>query len=95
LEYYHHVQEGLVSLFIQSKIITGKFKIDGKTQESSALALAGEAIPEVGCVLTTLATVMEVKNTQEIKRKLQKISELIRDDQKNIIAKYISAKLTI
>ena len=34
-------------------------------------------------------------NEKAIKTKLQKINQLIRDDQKNLIAKYIAAKLTI
>ena len=52
LEYYHQVQEGLCSIFIQSKIVDGKFKIDGSTDSTNALTIAGEILPEVGSVLT-------------------------------------------
>ena len=45
LEYYHHICEGLVCIFTQSKIITGKFEVDGSTNASKALELAGECIP--------------------------------------------------
>ena len=95
LEYYHSIQEGLVSIFIQSKIVDGKFKIDGATDCSTALAIAGEIIPEVGGVLTRIASVMEYANECVIKDKLSKISLLIRDDMKNLIAKYIASKLVI
>lgn len=70
LEYYHHVQEGLCSLFIQSKIVDGKFKVDGSTNTTTALQLAGELIPEVGGVMVTLGAVMEISNEKEIKTKL-------------------------
>jgi hypothetical protein len=95
LEYYHHLQEGLVSVFIQSKIVTGKYKIDCSTPLSSVLKLAGEAIPEVGGVLSGLGSALEFKNERDIKAKLLKINHLIRDDKKNLIAKYIAAKITI
>lgn len=35
--YHYELCEGLESLFIQSKVIPGKFKIDGATTASSAL----------------------------------------------------------
>lgn len=38
---------------------------------------------------------LELKNTREINDKLRKISSLVRDDQKNLVAKYIASKLTI
>lgn len=95
LEYYHYIQEGLCSIFIQAKIVDGKFKIDGATDCSTALSIAGEIIPEVGGVLTKIATVMEYANERVIKEKLSKISLLIRDDMKNLIAKYIASKLVI
>ena len=95
LEYYHHIQEGLCSLFIQSKIVDGKFKVDGSTNTTTALQLAGELIPEVGGVMVTLGAIMEIHNEKDIKVKLQRINQMIRDDQKNLIAKYIAAKLTI
>jgi hypothetical protein len=95
LEYYHYIQEGLCSIFIQAKIVDGKFKIDGASDCSTALAIAGEIIPEVGGVLTKIATVMEYANERVIKEKLSKISLLIRDDMKNLIAKYIASKLVI
>ena len=95
LEYYHFIQEGLCSIFIQAKIVDGKFKIDGATDCSTALSIAGEIIPEVGGVLTKIATVMEYANERVIKEKLSKISLLIRDDMKNLIAKYIASKLVI
>ena len=37
MEYYHHLQEGLCSLFIQSKISDGKYKISAGNKMSSAL----------------------------------------------------------
>ena len=95
LEYYHQVQEGLCSIFIQSKIVDGKFKIDGSTTKTNALTIAGEAIPEVGSVLTKIAAVLEYRNELAIKEKLQKISGLVRDDMKNLVAKYIASKLVI
>ena len=70
LEYYHYVQEGLCSIFIQAKIVDGKFKIDGASNCSTALTIAGEIIPEVGGVLTKIATVMEYANERVIKEKL-------------------------
>jgi uncharacterized membrane protein YgaE (UPF0421/DUF939 family) len=69
--------------------------IDGATPLSTALQLAGEAIPEVGGVLSGLGSVLVLKNEREIKAKFQKINQLIRDDQKNLIAKFIACKLTI
>ena len=95
LEYYHQVQEGLCSLFIQSKIVDGKFKIDGSNEVTNTLTIAGEIIPEVGSVLTQIAAVMEYKNELVIKEKLSKISVMIRDDMKNLVAKYIASKLVI
>lgn len=95
LEYYHYIQEGLCSIFIQAKIVDSKFKIDGASDASNALSLAGEIIPEVGGVLTKIAAVMEFRNEQVIKEKLTKMSLLIRDDMKNLIAKYIASKLVI
>lgn len=62
LEYYHYIQEGLCSIFIQAKIVDGKFKIDGASDASTALSIAGEIIPEVGGVLTKIAAVMEFRN---------------------------------
>jgi hypothetical protein len=69
--------------------------VDGQTKTTSALTLAGELIPEVGSILVSLSSAIELNNEREIKLKLQKINQLIRDDQKNLIAKYIAAKLTI
>ena len=31
LEYFHYLQEGLVSLFIRAKISDGEYKVDGET----------------------------------------------------------------
>lgn len=85
----------MCSLFIQSKIVDGKFKIDGSNEATNALTIAGEIIPEVGSVLTQIAQVMEYKNELVIKEKLSKISVMIRDDMKNLVAKYIASKLVI
>ena len=95
LEYYHHLCEGLVSLFIQSKVVTGRFKIDGSTPCSSAMQIAGESIPEVGGILSGIGSMLELKNERAITNKLCKINQLIRDDQKNLVAKYVASKLTI
>ena len=38
---------------------------------------------------------MEYKNELVIKEKLSKISVMIRDDMKNLVAKYIASKLVI
>ena len=38
---------------------------------------------------------MNFMNEREIRTKLSKISQLIKDDQKNLVAKYITSKLTI
>lgn len=95
LEYYHYINEGLCSLFIQSKVAGGRFKIEADTNVSSALKLAGEIIPEVGSILSHIGTALELKNEKEIKKKFHKISLLIRDDQRSLIAQYIATKLTI
>ena len=57
--------------------------------------MAGEIIPEVGGIIRGMGAALEWKNEKKIKEKLQKISQLIRDDQKNLIANYIASKLTI
>jgi len=36
-----------------------------------------------------------MNNEREIKERLKKVSQLIRDDQKNLIARYIASKLTL
>ena len=82
-------------MFIQSKIVDGKFKIDGSNEVTNTLTIAGEIIPEVGSVLTQIAAIMEYKNELVIKEKLSKISVMIRDDMKNLVAKYIASKLVI
>ena len=63
--------------------------------QDTALAIAGEIIPEVGGVLTKISAIMEFANECVIRDKLSKISLLIRDDMKNLIAKYIASKLVI
>ena len=73
----------------------GKFKIDGSNDTTNTLTIAGEIIPEVGSVLTQIAMVLEYKNELVIKEKLSKISVMIRDDMKNLVAKYIASKLVI
>ena len=95
LEYHNRVQEGLCSLFIQSKLAESKFKIDGATAATTTLQVAGEFIPEVGTILSKIATFIEYKNEKDIQARLKKISQLIVDEKKNIIAKYIASKLTI
>ena len=95
LEYYTTVKEGLTSLFIQAKISDGKYKIDGATTSSDALILAGEIIPEVGCILSKLGEMMELKNEMQILEKLKKISYLIPDEIRSYIADYVATKLTI
>jgi hypothetical protein len=62
---------------------------------SQSLQLAGDIIPEVGSILVKIGSAIEIKNERAIRQKLYKISQLIRDDQKNLIARYIAAKLTI
>lgn len=57
--------------------------------------MAGEFIPEVGSILQYIGNIIELKNENDIKKRLQKVSQLIRDDQKNLISKYVAAKLTI
>ena len=57
--------------------------------------MAGEIIPEVGSIISGIGSALEWKNEREIKAKLQRISSLIHDDHKNLIAKYIASKLTI
>ena len=62
-EYFYAVQEGINSLILCSKVhIGGKFGIDGSTDVSEALAIAGEVIPEVGIVLKALAGSINIKN---------------------------------
>lgn len=46
-------------------------------------------------MFASVGAAIELKNEYEIKQKLLKISQIIRDDQKNLIAKYISSKLVI
>jgi hypothetical protein len=60
LGYYTTILEGLNSLFIQAKIADGKFKIDGATNASDALKLAGEIIPEVGGILVKVSEILEL-----------------------------------
>ena len=38
---------------------------------------------------------MELKNRLEIEDRFRKVSRLIREDRKNLIAKYIATKLTV
>ena len=57
--------------------------------------MAGELIPEVGSILSYIGQAIELKNEVEIKKRLNKMSQLIRDDQKNLIAKYVASKITI
>jgi len=49
----------------------------------------------VGWIISGIGKSLEFKNEKDIKDKLNKISQLIRDDQKNLIARYIASKLTI
>jgi hypothetical protein len=44
------------------------------------LQIAGELIPEVGSILTKIGNAIEIANEREIKDRLGKISQLIRDD---------------
>ena len=74
LEYFHQLQEGLCSLFTQSKIANGKFKIDGSTKGTTALQAAGELIPAVGDIMKGAAKGMNFMNEREIRTKLSKIS---------------------
>jgi len=60
LVYYSAIKEGLSSLFIQAKISDGKYKIDGGSNSSDALKLAGEIIPEVGGILVKVSEIMEL-----------------------------------
>lgn len=41
------------------------------------------------------ASALEWQNELDIKHRLKTISQLVPDDQKNLIAKYIASKLTI
>lgn len=59
------------------------------------MQLAGDAIPEVGGIIKGLGSMLELKNERDIINKLRKINQLIRDDQKNLVAKYVASKLTI
>ena len=47
--------------------MSGKFKIEAKTDASKALQLAGQIIPEVGCILSAIGSGLEVKNEQDIR----------------------------
>lgn len=82
-------------MFIQAKISDGKFKIDGATNASDALKLAGEIIPEVGGVLVKVSEIMELAEEKQIIDKLKKISLLVPDDSRSIISEYVASKLTI
>jgi len=95
LEYFHYLQEGLVSLFIRAKISDGKYKIDGETPVVVALGIAGDVIPEVGNIFKGIGAYIEWKNEKEIQSKLNKISQLVRDDQKNQVSEYIASKLVV
>lgn len=95
LEYFHYLQEGLVSLFIRAKISDGTYKIDGETPAVVALSLAGDIIPEVGNIFKGIGALIEWKNEKEIQGRLKKISQLVRDDQKNLVSEYISSKLLV
>jgi hypothetical protein len=44
------------------------------------MQIAGESIPEVGGIIKGLGSMLEIKNEREIKDKLRKINQLIRDD---------------
>lgn len=57
--------------------------------------MAGDIIPVVGGILKGASSTLEWTNHREIKMKLEKISQLVRDDQKNLIAKFVAAKLLI
>lgn len=95
LEYYATIKEGLTSLFIQAKISDGKYKIDGATNASDALKLAGEIIPEVGGILVKVSEIMEWKEEKNITDKLKKISALVPDESRTIISESVASKLTI
>ena len=60
--------------------IGGKFGVDGSTDTSEALAIAGEIIPEVGIILKAIAGSINIKNENEIIAKLKKVSQMIPDD---------------
>lgn len=60
-----------------------------------ALQLAGDTIPEVGNIFKGIGKMIEWKNENEIQSRLNKISQLVRDDQKNQISEYISSKLVV
>ena len=95
LEYYSTIKEGLNSLFIQAKISNGKYKVDGATNASDTLKLAGEIIPEVGGILVKVSEIMEIAEEKQITDKLKKISLLVPDDSRSIISEYVASKLTI
>ena len=95
LEYYTTVKEGLISLFIQAKISGGNYKIDGATACTDTLKLAGEIIPEVGSILVKVSELMEINNEKQITDKLKKISSLIPDEMRSMIAEYMATKITI
>ena len=95
MEYYATIKEGLTSLFIQAKISDGKYKIDGATNASDALKLAGEIIPEVGGILVKVSEIMEWQEEKNITEKLKKISALVPDESRTVISESVASKLTI
>ena len=78
-----------------TKISDGKYKIDGATNASDTLKLAGEIIPEVGSILVKLSEIMELAEEKQITDKLKKISLLVPDESRSIISEYVASKLTL
>jgi len=95
MDYYHTLEDGMTSLFAQSKIAKGKFKIDGGSKATCGIILLGELIPEVGNILIAIGECAEGVKEDKIRQKLIRMSAMIKDDFKNSIAKDISGSLTV
>ena len=94
-DYYITIQEGLNSLFIQSKVASGKFKIDGSSTTTNALSIASDIVPACDTLIARLGEAIESRNEDEIRNKLNKISQLVPDHARNDISRNIACKLTI
>lgn len=84
LEYFHYLQEGLVSLLNPSRVAY----VDN-------LLVASYLIPEVSSGLVKLGFTDGVKPDFNFQEHLHSLSDLIGENQKTLIAQYISSKLTI
>jgi len=73
----------------------GKFKIDGATNATEALNLAGDVFPAIGDMLQKVSEVMEGINAEKIENKLLQISKLVPDQHRTDVARNVAVKLTV